>query len=453
MQTTTTDDLNINKVVDNREYTVSEISLYIKSAIEYKFGIVRIRGEVSGLKVASSGHVYFNLKDDRAVLCCICWKSAISRINVKIEDGIEIIAIGKLTIYSGQSRYQLLVDIVEAGGVGTLMQVFYQRKEKLAKEGLFDNSRKKKLPPFPTIIGVVTSISGAVIRDIAHRINDRFPSKILIWPVTVQGNNAANEIAVAIEGFNNILPSNCDLKPDIIIVARGGGSVEDLWAFNEEIVVRSIANSAIPIISAVGHEVDFTLADFAADIRSPTPTAAAEIAVPVLSDIKNNVTNLVNSIVNFTYNNLKYNISLLNSYANIIQTPNLFINFYYQSLDEVSFRFIESIPRFLKLKKQTLQNCILDNPSKLIQLHLLKLENLNNDLNQLIGRVLTNLNHRLYLFSSLLASMDYIKVLKRGFAVIRSVEKGTIISSSSQLILNKDIKIELKDGIKLAKII
>ncbi|KJV55013.1 exodeoxyribonuclease VII, large subunit [Orientia chuto str. Dubai] len=323
------------------------------------------------------------------------------------------------------------------------MQIFFQRKEKLMKEGLFDSSRKRKLPSFPVIIGVITSISGAVIRDIAHRVKDRFPSKLLIWPVTVQGSNSANEVVTAIQGFNSISTDQHNLAPEVIIIARGGGSVEDLWSFNEEIVVRAIANSAIPIVSAIGHEVDFTLADFAADLRAPTPSAAAEMVVPVLSDVKACLNNAISKIKCATYNYLKCSIILLQNYSNVIKKLETIVDLNYQRFDELVFRFDTKISQLEELKKQILQSNILIDPTTLVQLYILKLENINNKLHQLIKRLFSNLNSKVYLLDSLLNNMDYSKVLKRGFAIVRSIE-GPVISSFQQLNGNDKIKIQSK---------
>ena len=261
------------------EFTVTTLSAALKRAVEDQFAFVRVRGEISGLKFHSSGHVYFDLKDDKAVLNAVIWRGNTARLKIRPEAGMEVICTGKLSTYAGSSRYQLIVEQVELAGLGALMAMLEERRKKLAAEGLFDASRKKKLPFLPDVIGVITSPTGAVIRDIMHRLEARFPRRVLLWPVAVQGDKAAAEIAAAITGFNAFgahLP-----KPDLIIVARGGGSVEDLMAFNEEAVVRAAAASMIALISAVGHETDTTLIDFAADIRAPTPTAAAELAVPV----------------------------------------------------------------------------------------------------------------------------------------------------------------------------
>jgi exodeoxyribonuclease VII large subunit len=270
------------------ELTVSELSAALKRTIEDAYGYVRVRGELGKVSYHGNGHVYFDLKDDRACIAGVIWRSTAVRIPLKLEAGLEVVVTGRLTTYPGRSQYQIIVEALEPAGIGALMALLEERKRKLAVEGLFDEARKQLLPFLPRIIGVVTSPSGAVIRDILHRLADRFPRRVLLWPVKVQGEGSALEVAAAIEGFNALPERETQIlppRPDLIIVARGGGSLEDLWSFNEEIVVRAAAASLIPLISAVGHETDVTLIDFAADRRAPTPTAAAEMAVPVRSEL------------------------------------------------------------------------------------------------------------------------------------------------------------------------
>ena len=265
--------------------SVSELSFALKRTVEDSFGHVRVRGEISGWKRAASGHCYLCLKDDKAVIDGVIWKATAGALRFNPEDGIEVVATGKLTTYPGRSRYQIVIDRLELAGQGALMALLDKRRRALAAEGLFDAERKRRLPFLPRTIGVVTSPTGAVIRDILHRLADRCPSHVIVWPVAVQGEGAAAQIAAAIRGFDSAEASGPVPRPDLVIVARGGGSIEDLWAFNEEEVVRAVAGCSIPIISAVGHETDTSLCDFAADVRAPTPTAAAEIAVPVRSEL------------------------------------------------------------------------------------------------------------------------------------------------------------------------
>ena len=276
------------------EYTVSELSSALKRTVEDTYGHVRVRGEISGFRGPhASGHCYFALKDESAKIEAVIWKGVHGRMRFKPQEGLEVIATGKLTTYPGSSKYQIVIEALEPAGIGALMALMEERKKKLAAEGLFDEARKQLLPWLPEVIGVVTSPTGAVIRDILHRLEDRFPRRVLVWPVRVQGEGSADQIAAAIDGFNALPEDGRIPRPDLLIVARGGGSLEDLWSFNEESVVRAAANSMIPLISAVGHETDITLIDFAADKRAPTPTAAAEMAVPVRADLFIELSNLV----------------------------------------------------------------------------------------------------------------------------------------------------------------
>ncbi len=265
--------------------SVSEISALLKRTVEDRFGFVRLRGELSGVKRAASGHLYLSLKDENARIDGVMWRGNAQRLAFMPEDGTEVIATGKITTYPGRSTYQIVIDRMEIAGEGALLALLAKTRARLEAEGLFDSARKRPLPFLPRTIGVVTSPTGAVIRDILHRLADRFPSHVVVWPVLVQGQGAAEQVAAAVRGFSGLAPDGPVPRPDVVIVARGGGSIEDLWSFNEETVVRAIATSTIPVISAVGHETDTTLADFAADLRAPTPTAAAELAVPVREDL------------------------------------------------------------------------------------------------------------------------------------------------------------------------
>lgn len=268
------------------EFTVSEISQAVKRTVEDQFGYVRVRGEISGFRGQhSSGHCYFTLKDDGAAIDAVVWKGSYSRLAFKPQEGLEVIATGRLTTYPRSSKYQIVIENIEPAGAGALMALLEERRKKLLAEGLFAPERKRALPYLPSVIGVVTSPTGAVIRDILHRLDDRFPSHVIVWPVRVQGDTCAPEVTAAIDGFNAFAPDGPIPRPDLLIVARGGGSIEDLWGFNEESVVRAVARSAIPVISAVGHETDVTLIDYVADKRAPTPTGAAEMAVPVRSEL------------------------------------------------------------------------------------------------------------------------------------------------------------------------
>ena len=273
-------------LTNSAEFTVSELSQALKRTVEDAYGNVRVRGEITGFRGPhSSGHCYFSLKDESAKIEAVIWKGVHGRMRFKPQEGLEVIAAGKLTTYPGSSKYQIVIEALEPAGIGALMALMEERKRKLGAEGLFDEARKQLLPWLPEVIGVVTSPTGAVIRDILHRLNDRFPRHVLVWPVRVQGEGSAEQVAAAIHGFNALEDGGAIPRPDLLIVARGGGSLEDLWSFNEEIVVRAAAESMIPLISAVGHETDITLIDFASDKRAPTPTAAAEMAVPVRAEL------------------------------------------------------------------------------------------------------------------------------------------------------------------------
>jgi exodeoxyribonuclease VII large subunit len=272
--------------------SVSEISALLKRTVEDRFGFVRVRGELSGVKRAASGHLYCALKDENARLDGVMWRGQVQRLSFTPEDGLEVVATGKLTTYPGRSNYQIVIDRMEVAGEGALLALLAKTKARLEAEGLFARERKRAIPFMPRVIGVVTSPSGAVIRDILHRLADRMPTRVVVWPVLVQGQGAAAQVASALAGFSALPEAGAVPRPDLVIVARGGGSIEDLWAFNEEVVVRAIAASTIPVISAVGHETDTTLADFVADLRAPTPTAAAELAVPVRADLANQIAEL-----------------------------------------------------------------------------------------------------------------------------------------------------------------
>src|SRR6267154_3228318 len=276
----------VENLINAPEFTVSELSSALKRTVEDAYGHVRGRGEISGFRGPhSSGHCYFALKDEGAKIDAVIWRSALARMRIKPEEGLEVLVTGRLTTYPGKSTYQIVIETLEPAGIGALMALVEERKKKLAAEGLFDAARKQLLPFLPELIGVITSPTGAVIRDILHRLADRFPRHVIVWPVKVQGDGSAEQVAAAIRGFNALPADGPIRRPDLLIVAHGGGSLEDLWSFNEEIVVRAAAESMIPLISAVGHETDFTLIDFASDRRAPTPTAAAEMAVPVRADL------------------------------------------------------------------------------------------------------------------------------------------------------------------------
>lgn len=312
-------------------WLVSELSIHLKKTIENSFKDIQVQGEISGLKQHTSGHWYFSLKDRDCVVDCVCWRG--TALSIALSEGLEVVAKGRLTIYTGRSKYQLIVENAKASGEGALLKLLLERKEKFKKEGLFDN--KKKLPEFPQRIGVVTSLTGAVIKDILHRLNERYPCHVLVWPVLVQGAGAAEQIASAIDGFNRV---SFDLRPDLLIIARGGGSIEDLWAFNEEIVVRATAQSLIPTISAIGHETDTTLIDYAADRRAPTPTAAAEIASPDKKVLHQSVKSFSQRL-SFVFDRFfKIHVLKVNGIQRLLRDPKNFLDTLLLRLDDWSER-------------------------------------------------------------------------------------------------------------------
>src|SRR5438270_1257395 len=336
-------------LINAPEFTVSELSSALKRTVEDAYGHVRVRGEISGFRGPhSSGHCYFALKDESAKIEAVIWKGVHSRMRFKPEGGLEVIATGKLTAYPGSSKYQIVIEAIGPAGVGALMALMEERKRKLAAEGLFDESRKQLLPWLPEVIGVVTSPTGAVIRDILHRLEDRFPRRVLVWPVKVQGDGSAEQVAAAIRGFNALPEGGRIPRPDVLIVARGGGSLEDLWSFNEEIVVRAAAESLIPLISAVGHETDITLIDFAADKRAPTPSAAAEIAVPVRADLIAQIDNLAGRQFNAWRRRHDAWRTELRAAGRALPSPQSLLAVPWQKLDGLT----ERLPRALRANAQ-----------------------------------------------------------------------------------------------------
>lgn len=422
------------------EYTISEISALLKKSVEEKFAYVKVRGEISGYKQAASGHCYLDLKDEQAVLKAVCWKQTASRLSCQMEDGLEVVATGRMTTYPGRSYYQLVIDSLEPAGAGALMALLDKRRKALAAEGLFDAAHKKPLPFLPSHIGIVTSPTGAVIRDILHRLEERFPVRVSIWPVLVQGEGAAQQIAAAIEGFEKI-------KPDLLIVARGGGSLEDLWAFNEESVVRAAANSTIPLISAVGHETDTTLIDFVSDRRAPTPTAAAEMAVPVRLDLANTITHAQARLFASIQRSLNEKSLVLKS-LNLL-SPLRILETMMVKLDDWSGRFATSLPKFFADKEQRLKLAEAKLQIRPIEReltrHAEKLHDLSARKNAAFTQLLEKRTQQIGSLGQLLESYHYGKVLKRGFAIVRD-ETGKLVTSAKQLTPAQRIAIELTDS-------
>jgi exodeoxyribonuclease VII large subunit len=336
------------------EYSVAELSAAVKRNLEQGFSYVRVRGEVSGFKRHGSGHCYLSLKDTDAVLDAVIWRPVAQRMSLKPEDGLEVVCTGRITTYAGRSKYQLVIESMELAGVGALLKMLEERRKRLAAEGLFDESRKRPLPYLPEVIGVVTSPTGAVIRDILHRLADRFPRRVLLWPVAVQGEGAAEQVAAAIEGFNRLPEAGPVPRPDLIIVARGGGSLEDLMAFNEEIVVRAVAASRIPLISAVGHETDTTLIDYASDRRAPTPSAAAEMAVPVRLELLSQVGDAGGRMVGAMLRLMDERRLRIAGLARGLPDPRSLLEAAAQRLDDRTERLGNGLLQFMRVKRDRL---------------------------------------------------------------------------------------------------
>ena len=343
-----------NNLTNLKEFSVSEISLSIKRHIEDEFTIVKVRGELGRISKPSSGHIYFDMKDDRSNLSCVVWRNTLTDQKEFLEEGSEIIALGRITTFSGQSRYQLIVNDIFPSGEGALMALFQKRKEKFLKEGLFDQMRKKSLPFLPEVIGVITSESGAVFQDILHRLEERLPRKVILWSVPVQGQDSAQKVVEAINGFNSFGSHQKAKKPDLLIVARGGGSLEDLWSFNEEIVVRAVADSKIPVISAIGHETDTTLIDYVSDKRAPTPTAAAEMAVPEKKQLIEKINNLNSRLAISIKLKINKEKSKVSTIEKSMDNVTYILSYFNQRYDILIIKFPNILMSYLQKKRETL---------------------------------------------------------------------------------------------------
>ncbi len=453
------------------EYTVSEVSGEVKRTLEGTFGRIRVRGEVGRVFKARSGHLYYDVKDDRNVLACTTWKGQISGLSVVPEEGLEVVVTGRLTAFGAQSKYNLNVDEVAVAGQGALMALLEKRKKQLEAEGLFAPERKKPLPYLPEIIGVVTSPSGAVIRDILHRLRDRFPRKVLIWPVAVQGANCAPEVTRAIKGFNDLTPGGALPRPDLIIVARGGGSIEDLWGFNEETVARAAAASDIPLISAVGHETDTTLIDYVSDRRAPTPTAAAELAVPVRIELLAwtgeqgaRLSRAATDAVQRRAQRLRDLSRALPRAESLLDTPR-------QRLDQTADRLPNALIRGVQnrrvklldvsahLRPSTLRNLVdarkdrCRNLASRLSLRPIQREltarrdmltRLDERLNAAQTARLDRLRQQLGATDRLRETLSYKATLERGYAVVRSGD--AVLTRKSEAKNHKSLQIEFADG-------
>ena len=479
--------------INEPEFSVSEISNAIKRLIEEEFSYVRIRGEIGRVSLPRSGHVYLDLKDEKSVIAGVIWKGVADKLMTKPEEGMEVIARGRVTTFGGQSKYQIIIDDLRPAGVGALMAMLEKRKKQFQAEGIFNQEHKKPLPFLPEIIGVITSPSGAVIKDILHRLSDRFPRKVTLWPVAVQGDNCAREVSRAIDGFNSLTVQNPRIAPDLIIVARGGGSIEDLWGFNEELVVRSAFKSTIPLISAIGHETDTTLLDYVADVRAPTPSAAAEMAVPVrhelLALIDANEARLSRALSQVLLNRSQRLLDISRSLPRVfglLEGPT-------QRLDSISTRLPISLTSSVKLKKSRLFELStgikptslimrLENSQSKFELQAKQLKTLlgycidlrKQTLGSLFSRIenlslkreilheqknlkdlslrvrkayetsLTNLETKLQAIDRLRETLGYRETLNRGYAVIRSGDN--VITEKAKALYETNLSIEFRDG-------
>jgi exodeoxyribonuclease VII large subunit len=431
------------------EFSVSEISGVVKRMIEGEFSHVRIRGEIGRVSRPASGHLYLDLKDDRAVLNGVIWKGVATRLRTRPEEGMEVVATGRLTTFPGQSRYQMIIENIAPAGVGALMAMLEKRKKALAAEGLFDAGRKQPLPYLPEVIGVVTSPSGAVIRDILHRLRDRFPRKVLIWGVPVQGEKCAPSVAAAIEGFNALSRGGAIPRPDLLIVARGGGSVEDLWGFNEEIVVRAAAASDIPLISAVGHETDTTLIDFASDQRAPTPTAAAELAVPVRADLLAHLAKLEERRLRAVALNLQNRRQRLRDLARALPKPADIVTAQSQRLDHLSARLPGALRSASQLKRVKLTEASaglrLQSIRRAVSEKTASLERVTSAFSIAARTGVERRRTRLDGLERLRLTLGYTQTLRRGYAVIRGDDRA-VITKLAVAKKAKSLEIEFQDG-------
>ena len=427
--------------------SVSELAGALKAAVEGAFPLVRVRGEISGFKRAPSGHLYLTLKDAEAVLASVAWRGTAGRLGLAPEDGMDVIATGRLTTYPGRSQYQLVIERLELAGEGALLKLLEERKKKLAAEGLFAAERKRKIPYLPEVIGVVTSPTGAVIRDILHRLAERFPRRVLIWPVLVQGEGAAGQIAAAIEGFNALPIGGKVPRPDVLIVARGGGSIEDLWAFNEEIVVRAAAASAIPLISAVGHETDTTLIDFASDLRAPTPTAAAEMAVPVRAELLARLGETGLRMAAALERLAAERATRLADFARALTRGPALIEERSQRLDEWAERLGQALRVGLERQGARLKEIALrlQSPMKRIVQAEGLLAGEARALKSAFVAALTALEARLSQAGALLESVSYRSVLGRGYAVVRDAG-GQALAGAAAVKAGARLSLEFHDG-------
>ena len=443
----------MNTDTNNPVYSVSEFSYVIKKLVETNFSYVRIKGEISRPSFPGSGHVYFTLKDTDGTIAAIIWKYNLPRLSIKPEEGIEVICTGKVTTFAGQSKYQIIVENMEVAGEGALLKMLEDRRKKLLQEGLFNQEYKKPIPYLPEKIGVITSPSGAVIKDILHRLSDRFPSHVYLWPVAVQGEGSAKQISNAIDKFNQLTNETNIKKPDLLIVARGGGSLEDLWSFNEEIVVRSVFQSSIPVISAVGHETDTTLIDFVSDLRAPTPTAAAEKAVPVRDELIARIDELNLRLKTSFNNKLNNNKDRLYNLFRLLGKPDQIFENKTQKLDFV-YKDVENLFRIIFVEKKnkiTQYSQKLLPPKTLINNSVSKQSLLEIKFKNNLENIMKIKETKLNSLNQLLEASSFNRVLDRGFSLVMNNE-GKVIKVSSQAPKNANVKIKFSDATRSAEL-
>ena len=429
------------------EFTVSELSSALKRTVEDSYRYIRVRGEISGFKRAASGHLYMTLKDESAVIDGVCWKGVAGRLSIIPEDGLEVIVSGKITTYAARSKYQIVIEQMEVAGEGALLKLLEDRRKKLTAEGLFDPDRKQNIPYLPSRIGVVTSPTGAVIRDILQRLTDRYPRPVVLWPVLVQGESAAQQLAAAINGFNNLPKDGPVVSPDLIIVARGGGSLEDLWAFNEEIVVRAVAASTIPIISAVGHETDTTLIDFASDKRAATPTAAAEMAVPVRTELQTAVMDLSHRQFAAMARQIEEKRVRTESLGRLLPDLTTVLAGYNQRLDSAIERLFVAGGRMIRNHNGhvSLLSQQIKPPQQIVLEGERRLTRESQSLSNSVQRFLKSQRDRLKASGDLLESLSFQRIVERGFTVIWD-KSGNPITSATAAEPGKTVIIEFADG-------
>ncbi len=460
-----------------QEYSVAEISQAVKLTLEGTFDHVRVRGEVGRPNYHGSGHLYFTLKDESAALDAVCWRGTVGGLGLRLEEGMEVVCTGRVSSYARSSRYQIVVEAVELAGEGALLKLLEDRRRKLAAEGLFAPERKRDLPFLPDVIGVITSPTGAVIRDILHRLTDRFPRPVLLWPVPVQGEGAAERVAAAIAGFGRLLSGGPIPRPDVLIVARGGGSLEDLWAFNEEIVVRAAADSTIPLISAIGHETDTTLIDHAADRRAPTPTAAAEMAVPVRAEIAARILDLERRAVGGLDRLIRERALRIEGLGRGLPGPVRLLEQAFQDLDDRSDRLDRAVWAVQDSLRQGLARAVaaIRHPRDLLARAGDRLSGISARLEasagaalraaetahggldagrrlpRAVGGVLRTLDGRLAAGAALLESLSYERVLDRGYAVVRDAD-GNPIARAADTVPGQEIAIQFADNSVAARL-